>query len=842
MSHSHYRKGSNSGSFVNGPTAYASIAAQAVASATKAAQSGTFATNPYPKNDVRSSYEGANNNGGYSFDQCAATKFAINNGDMASARRIAEEYLIKVATIGTNESVVQCSAQKLTTTAINFVNYLIQNGMANIIIDVVGKVYNGSRAKNLDHSMFLLALCTTVPDSISGSPDKTAEIRRLGYSFISELRTGSHFLMWVSTHIGICKARKSKGTGAGFRNACKSWFLKQSAKDLQYQVVKYGNRSGFTMKDVLSLTHIKATSKHRNASKKSGSSKVVDYLTADIQFVLACVVNGFNAALTELDEIAGRKFKSIQTMNVESSAFIAREMEDALECVAYEAAVRIAKTESSSLDDVIKMINVFGVTHEMVNNSFMKDKSVLATLTSRTIPNGVESLAVKVELMTPHIANLENLAPFFAAFKEGRRFVLETPNAVTIEQTAISTSLNLEDMLERELRDAMTELVEPTEPTTPTLNVNDSIVQVKKTTYQNEPRITMPYTALIRFLNRLTTANLFDRVSFPRAPQLLQILENYLVDPVVVSRSRIHPMAIFTALATYQKGSGIKGSLTWTPNKNVINALENAIRVSFQNCKPHGKIVAHLIDASASMTWPGSTSIPDVIARDLVSFLVGISMEIEDISRNPEKIYAGYFTGYVYENKQPYVEITNDLKKKTSLSEVKNLFSTINAGGTNMQVAFDYYRNMLESSLQRARDGDRAYSHIKSALQLPGFIEIFQLWTDNDVNGGQKVPECLNAYYRVQRAACAAFPRRLDGTECDPDQLFRQHCAKLVVVCTLASQFVVGDPFDSRVLCISGFDSSGPQLITNFIEDWDIRSGLVETIDVGDIDNSNVDQ
>jgi hypothetical protein len=824
MSHSHYRKSTGAQ-----PSSYASIAASAVAAEASDSAAGTSATNPYARSDRRSKYESANLDGGYSFDQCKAVKIAVSAGDNATARRIAEEYLVKVATIGTNENVVNCSAQKLTTTAIDFVNYLIQHGMADLVVKVVTEVYNGNRAKKIDHAMFLLALCTTVPDSISGSTQNTAEIRRLGYAFVPEIRTGSHFLTWVSTHIEICKARQTKGTGNGFRNACKAWFLKNPAKKTQYQVVKYGNRAGFTMKDVLALTHIKATSKRRNASKRSGSSKIHDFLSADIQFVLACAVNGFEAALTELDEVAGRKLEICSTRPTQIPA-VSKEMADALECVAYEAAVRIGKSETTTVDEVICAINIFGITHEMVNNRLMKDPSVLAALASRTIPSGEEILAIKVEITAPHLEGLDNIAPFFAAFQEGRRFSTDGDAGKTGEADAPVATADLTAMLEREIESAIVGDGDDNDGT----GASAEVAVVPR-----EPRITMPYNATIRFLNRLTVAGLFDRAQYPLAPQLLKMLTSFLVDPVAIGKSRIHPMAIFTALATYQSGGGARGSLTWSPNRHVTRALEDAIRVSFQNCRPHGKIVAHLIDASGSMTWDESCSIPGVVAREVAAFMVGVSMEIEDIANHPEKVYAGYFGsgGGWYGSRmraEPFVDITDQLQQNTTLADVKRMFSKINGGCTNMQVGFDHYRKMLENSLRRALDGDRAFSHIRSALELPGFVELFQMWTDNDINSSKKVPECLNDYHRVQRAACEAFPRRLDGTEVDPALLFAQHSAKLTIVCTQASNYVVGDPFDTRVLCISGFDSSGPQLITNFLEDWDIRTGLTELVsDVG---------
>jgi hypothetical protein len=816
------------------PSSYAAIAASAVATEASAA-SGADATVAYPASDSRSDYEGRNLDGGFSFDQCKATKEALRRGDSVNARKFATEFLVKVATIGTNANVVNASARELSSTAIEFVNYLLANGMSDLVVQVVRDVYGGSRAKSINHSMFLLALCTSVPDSVSGSQMATAGIRKDGYAYIRDLRTGSHFLTWVSIHIGICKARGTKGTGKGFRNACQAWFLKNSPKKTQYQVVKYGNRSGFTMKDVLALTHIKATSKCRNAGKRSGSSKIHDFLAAGMQFVLACVVNGFDTALTELDEIAGRKLAVADADGAQATS-IGREMADALECAAYESAVRVAKSDGSTVAQVIEMINVFGITHEMVSNSFMKDTSVLAALASRVIPSKDVIRATKVELLAPYLVDLANIVPFFDAFQAGEYFGADAgAGASGID---LNADIDLGDLLES----AIDATLDADAADAPRSYADAAKVPARAlpralpsaASAMTERHITMPYNACVRFLNRLTVAGLFDRASYPLAPQMVRMLTTFLVDPIVLEKSRMHPLAIFTALATYQSGGGARGSLTWSPDQRIVSALEDAIRVAFQNCKPHGKTVAHLIDASGSMTWPESCSIPGVVAREIVTFMVGLSMHIEDVAAHPEKFYAGYFgSGSYYgygarARAQPFVDITNQLTSASTFDDCKRLLSKVSGGCTNMQVGFDHYRKMLEDSLAKAQSSDTAFSHIQSALELPGFIEVFQMWTDNDINSGKKVPECLDDYHAVQRAACEAFPRYLDGTDVDPALLYHQHCAKLVIVCTIASAYVVGDPFDSRILCISGFDSSGPQLITDFIEDWDRRSGLAE--------------
>jgi hypothetical protein len=808
-------------------TNYANIMSSIVSPVSKNNNPKSKSTLPYSSYDSRSTRETSNYSGGYSFDECKAVKQAIQNGENDQAYKISKSYLTKIATIGTNKNMVVCTSKELSTAVINFVNYLLGNNLADLIIQVVSDVYTNSRAKSVDHSMFLLALCTTAQDSVSGSPSKTAVIRNIGYSFVKNLRTGSHFLQWVSTHIGICKKYGSKGTGNGFRNACKSWFLKHSPKNLQYQIIKYGNRTGVTMKDVLSLSHIKPTSKKHNNkhNNKHNSTTIKDYMTPSMQFIFAYVVNGLDYSLKELNEIINRKLTSSET-----GIKIGEEMTEVLERVAYAIAVELCKSESTNIDMVIDIINVFGLTHEMINNTFMKDPLVLAALASRENHDLSYCLKLKEIILSPHIEKFENIKPFFDAFKNN--IIYRNDSIDNIVENNDLTSL-----LEYELANAISD------------HINDyksNLEEKNNKTIVTKPRkFTMPYAATLRFLNRFTISGIFDRAAYPLSPQMRKMLSEFLINPYVISRSHIHPFSIMTSLSTYKAGRGFKGSMTWNPAQFIVDSLETAMKLSFNNCKPHGKIVAHLIDGSGSMRTDNSTSIPFCNASEVCAFMVGLSMQIENVDKNLERFYAGVFQGWT-RGAHTYVDITDQLTTglacSTSLETCQNILSRIDGGMTNMQIGFDYYRVMLENSLQLALSGDRRYKHIISALQLPGFIELFQMWTDNEINSGKKIPECLDEYHIVQRKAIHAFPYNLNGESINPDLMFTQHCAKLTIVCTQASNYVVGDPFDTRILCISGFDSSGPQLITNFLEDWDNKTNVNVTNNiVPDIDDFTSD-
>ena len=89
----------------------------------------------------------------------------------------------------------------------------------------------------------------------------------------------------------------------------------------------------------------------------------------------------------------------------------------------------------------------------------------------------------------------------------------------------------------------------------------------------NPRKITMPYNACTRFLSRLTIAGLFDRASYPEAPKMTDMICDFLVDPKIVERSRIHPFSLFTTLIAYRSG----GLALSENNRNNINNILKAI-------------------------------------------------------------------------------------------------------------------------------------------------------------------------------------------------------------------------------------------------------------------------
>ena len=60
----------------------------------------------------------------------------------------------------------------------------------------------------------------------------------------------------------------------------------------------------------------------------------------------------------------------------------------------------------------------------------------------------------------------------------------------------------------------------------------------------------------------------------------------------------MHPIAVLAALKTYAQGRGMKGNGKWTPVAQVVDALDKAFYLAFENAPTTGKRVMLALDVS----------------------------------------------------------------------------------------------------------------------------------------------------------------------------------------------------------------------------------------------------
>jgi 60 kDa SS-A/Ro ribonucleoprotein len=127
----------------------------------------------------------------------------------------------------------------------------------------------------------------------------------------------------------------------------------------------------------------------------------------------------------------------------------------------------------------------------------------------------------------------------------------------------------------------------------------------------------MPLTALIRNLGKLTTAEIgiiapFSTIALQSLTPTVKHICDRITDAQDIKRTRIHPYTILVAMMTYKKGHGDKGGLTWSHNIHIVEALDKAFKLAFQNITPTGKRIKIALDVSGSMSSNFCTGSPVV--------------------------------------------------------------------------------------------------------------------------------------------------------------------------------------------------------------------------------------
>jgi 60 kDa SS-A/Ro ribonucleoprotein len=166
----------------------------------------------------------------------------------------------------------------------------------------------------------------------------------------------------------------------------------------------------------------------------------------------------------------------------------------------------------------------------------------------------------------------------------------------------------------------------------------------------------MPLTALIRNLGKLSTQEI--KIIEPRlyrdespsgklayslstAPTMTpafppghtqhytEYIFHRLTNKHDIKYTKIHPYTILVAMLTYKKGCGDKGSLTWVPNVHILDALDHAFKLAFQNLTPTGKRIKIALDVSGSMSAAFCTGSPIVNCATASLAMMLMTLDVE---------------------------------------------------------------------------------------------------------------------------------------------------------------------------------------------------------------------
>jgi 60 kDa SS-A/Ro ribonucleoprotein len=277
----------------------------------------------------------------------------------------------------------------------------------------------------------------------------------------------------------------------------------------------------------------------------------------------------------------------------------------------------------------------------------------------------------------------------------------------------------------------------------------------------------MPMTALIRNLATMTRVGVLAPGSDGTATAVAR-----LGDADRIRRARVHPIALLAALRTYAAGHGARGRGTWTPVREVVDALDAAFYTAFRNVEPTGKRLLLALDVSGSMTWGRVAGIPGLTPRDASAALALVTAATEDRYE-----VLGFFAGRrgwkTGTNRMGWGEdglTPLPISPRQRLDDAVEAVSDLPFGGTDCALPMRYAQ-------ARGRK-----------------IDTFVIYTDSETWAGDVHPaQALRDY------------RHASGID-----------ARLVVVGMVSNGFSIADPADPGMLDVVGFDTATPQLISDF--------------------------
>jgi 60 kDa SS-A/Ro ribonucleoprotein len=296
---------------------------------------------------------------------------------------------------------------------------------------------------------------------------------------------------------------------------------------------------------------------------------------------------------------------------------------------------------------------------------------------------------------------------------------------------------------------------------------------------KNEPSIWealsehMGSTALMRNVNKMTAVGLLKSLSNTTT----EICEK-LCDPKELFKARVHPFSVLLAMRTYAQGHGEKGSLSWTPVRDVVDALDTAFYNSFESIEPTGMRTLLALDVSGSM---GGSMIArtSVSAREASAAMAMATARVEKTWAAVAFTSNGYTHGNGRSMHHGYPAALSELSisPRQRLDDVVKHVSHLPMGGTDCALPMLY-------ALERKID-----------------VDCFIIYTDNETWAGNVHPfQALRMY------------RERTGIQ-----------AKLVVVGMTATGFSIADPSDAGMLDVVGFDTAAPAIIADFSANREVR-------------------
>lgn len=260
----------------------------------------------------------------------------------------------------------------------------------------------------------------------------------------------------------------------------------------------------------------------------------------------------------------------------------------------------------------------------------------------------------------------------------------------------------------------------------------------------------MGTTATIRNLNKMTALGLVA----PLSTMTRKVVER-ITSAGNLAKDKIHPLQLLIALRQYSQGHGDKGSLTWTPVRQINDALEAGFYTSFATITPSGKNMFLGLDVSGSMSSSRCVGAPNLTCAEGTAVMAMVTV------RSEKNSYVMGFSSNIVDLK---ISATDTLASATKKVVMNNF------GSTNPGAAIQYaIANKME-------------------------IDLFGIYTDNDLNTGRHPTALLKDYRHKMQM---------------PE-------ARMAVIGMAVNGFTIADPKDALQMDMVGFDANTPRMLSDF--------------------------
>jgi 60 kDa SS-A/Ro ribonucleoprotein len=269
----------------------------------------------------------------------------------------------------------------------------------------------------------------------------------------------------------------------------------------------------------------------------------------------------------------------------------------------------------------------------------------------------------------------------------------------------------------------------------------------------------MGITALIRNLGKMTSIGLLRPMTSAST-----FVREQLNNEELIKKGRVHPLQVLLAQRVYVQGHGDKGSLTWTPDNNVTNALNSAFYLAFKSIEPTGKRTLLALDVSGSMAQGEIAGMSGITPRIGSAAMALVTARVE-----PEHYILGFTGGSYYDRNSGALSVLN-ISPDMRLDSVVQKISGLPMGPTDCSLPMRH-------------------------AQAAGIdVDTFVVYTDNETWSGSVHPCQALKNYRQARG----IP------------------AKLIVVGMTATECSIADPSDGGMMDVTGFDTAAPSIMSQF--------------------------